>query len=687
MAIAAILLGGVQAQAAGGPAVPPHPVAARLIPESAAIAPGQTLWVDLHLEMAPGWHTYWQNPGDSGLPTTIDWKMPAGFRAGDILWPVPERFAQGTIGNYGYSGAADLLVPVTAPAGLKPGGTARLAAHASWLVCSEICIPGAADLWLGLPVTATAPPPDPKQAALFAKARARLPQKATFPVRFVSSDHELRLVVPQAALAGLDRPHAAFFPLDASAIDAAAAPTEERRTDGLALVLRRASGPTASLPAILHGDLLLTGNGGAARVFAVAAPVAAAPPTSEGAVPSPISWSQALLLAFLGGVVLNLMPCVFPVLSLKVLGLAAAVQRADERRHGYAYGAGVILSFALLGGVLLALRAAGAAVGWGFQLQSPLVVALLAYLMLAMGLSLSGVAEFDLGLAGAGSGLTRRTGVAGAFATGVLATIVATPCTAPFMGAALGFALIAPTPLALAIFVMLGIGLAAPIVAVSTVPGLARWLPRPGRWMGWFKKLLAVPLYGTVVWLLWVLSREVGPRGAVPALFGLVAVAAAVWVYGRTRFARAGGRRIGTGIAGGAVAAAVVAASILAPAGLPTTGTAGLAYRPFSAARLASLTAEHRPVFVNLTAAWCITCLFNERTALDSATVRRAFARRGIVALKGDWTRRDAAITAFLQKFGRSGVPLYLLYDRSGRVIVLPQILTVPRLHGAADKL
>ncbi|HEX5452580.1 MAG TPA: protein-disulfide reductase DsbD domain-containing protein [Stellaceae bacterium] len=691
MAIAILLPGGPPAQA-GGPAAPVDPVAARLIPEATAIAPGQTLWVDLHLEMAPGWHTYWQNPGDSGLPTTVDWKMPAGFRAGGIVWPVPERFVQGNIGNYGYAGAADLLVPVTAPAGVAPGSAAHLAAHASWLVCSDICIPGAADLRLDLPVAAAAVPPDPKEAALFAQARARLPQKPAFPVRVTASGREVRVLVPKTALAGLDRPHAAFFPLDANTIDVAAAPRTEAQPGGLAVALRRASGPTASLPATLHGDLLLTGDGGTARVFAVAAPVAAAPAAAADralAARALSSW-QALLLAFLGGVVLNLMPCVFPVLSLKVLGFATAVQRAEERRHGYAYGAGVVLSFALLGGALLGLRAAGAAVGWGFQLQSPIVVALLAYLMLAMGLSLSGAAEFGLSLAGTGGRFAARSGMAGAFSTGVLATIVATPCTAPFMGAALGFALVAPTALALAIFVMLGIGLAAPVVLLGAVPRLARWMPRPGRWMGWFKKLLALPLYGTVIWLLWVLSREVGPRGMVPALLGLAAVAAAVWVYGSTRAAGGPGRRLGAGVAGGAVAAAVFAAAILAPAGLPAlAGTAGsgLDYRPFSTARLTALTAGHRPVFVNLTAAWCITCLINERTTLDSAAVRQAFASHGIVALKGDWTRRDADITAFLQKFGRSGVPLYLLYDRTGRAVVLPQILTVPRLVDAAGKI
>ena len=387
-----------------------------------------------------------------------------------------------------------------------------------------------------------------------------------------------------------------------------------------------------------------------------------------------VGWWQALLLAFLGGIVLNLMPCVFPVLSLKVLGLAGSAHRAEQWRHGIAYAAGVILSFALLGGVLLMLRAGGAAIGWGFQLQSPVVVGLLAYLLFAMGLSLSGVAEFGAGLSGIGSRLAGGTGLAGAFATGILATIVATPCTAPFMGAALGFALIAPAPVALLIFVALGVGLALPFVLATAIPGIARRLPRPGAWMVWFKQLLAFPLYGTVAWLIWVLIQEVGPGGALAALLGLVVVGFAVWIYGRTRFVGPAGRRLGAGLGATGIAASVILAALLAPADAQPPGaqsgdpaaSSGLHYEKFSTARLDRLIAEHQPVFVNLTAAWCITCLVNERTSLDRTAVRRAFADRHIVALKGDWTRQDPEITVLLQKFGRSGVPLYLLYDKAG---------------------
>jgi thiol:disulfide interchange protein DsbD len=318
------------------------------------------------------------------------------------------------------------------------------------------------------------------------------------------------------------------------------------------------------------------------------------------------------------------------------------------------------------------------------------VVGLLAYLLFAMGLSLSGVAEFGAGLVGVGGRFAGREGLAGAFATGILATIVATPCTAPFMGAALGFALLAPAPLALAIFIALGLGLAAPLALAALIPGLARLLPRPGRWMVLLKQLLAFPLYGTVAWLIWVLIQEVGPEGALAALFGLVLVGFAVWVYGTTRLAGPTMRRIGVGLAAAGTAAALLLAVTAPPSAARPERTAtqdGLRYEAFSLARLEALKDERRPVFVNLTAAWCLTCLVNERTTLDSAAVRQAFADHQIVALKGDWTRQDPEITRQLQQFGRSGVPLYLLYDKSGTPNVLPQILTQSEVLDAIGKI
>jgi thiol:disulfide interchange protein DsbD len=667
---------------ADGPPAPTDLVKADLVAEMASISPGETVWVDLHLEMKQGWHIYWQNPGDSGLPTAIDWSLPLEFSAGHILWPVPEHFVQNGIGNYGYAGSADLLVPIAASKELATGQTTLIKAEASWLACADICIPGGATLSLNLPVAAQPSAPDPAVAPMFTAARRQLPVPAPFETRFVSAAHDYRLVVPASALTGLRNPTAMFFPIDASLIDAAAEPEVSQREDRLEILLKKAlEAPGArsiSAPATLDGVLSLRDEDGTERAFEISAnPVSAAPAESS------VAWWEALMLAFLGGIVLNAMPCVFPILSLKLLSLAkqAHGDRSQQLGHGLAYTAGVLTSFAALGGALLALRAGGQAVGWGFQLQSPIFVAVLAYLLFAMGLSLSGVFEFGASLTGTGGRIAGRSGLTGTFFTGVLATTVATPCTAPFMGAALGFALFAPAAVAIGVFLALGLGLAAPYLAATLSPGWRRVLPKPGAWMDFVKQLLAFPLYGTVAWLLWVLIQEVGPEPALGALFGLVLVAFAVWIYGRTRLAAPLGRSLGTGLAAAGSAAAIfLAASLTATGGgtLPpnTGGQGGLRYEPFTPQRLSALEAEGKPVFVNLTASWCVTCLINERVALDSEAVRKAFDERGIVPLKGDWTSQNPEITEFLQQFGRSGVPLYLLYTGNGAPLMLPQILT-----------
>jgi thiol:disulfide interchange protein len=655
-----------------------------LIAESATLAPGASLWVDLHFRIAPGWHIYWKNPGDSGVATTIDWTLPPGFSAGDIEWSIPQRFSEGGIVTYGYAESADLLVPIAVPATLSSAASVPLAAAVKWLVCREICIPGEANLALTLPVGAVGSP-DPAVAARFAATRGRLPVAAPFAAHFAVEPHELRLIVPAAALAGLARPVAAFFP-DADDVIGSADPKIEPRDGGLELVLDRSASPAAAVPATLDGVLVLHGADGTERGYLIAA-ARTAPSAAGGA----LGWWRALVFAFIGGLILNLMPCVFPILSLKLLSLVGASGGAARRHHGLAYTVGVVLSFAALGGGLIALRAGGAAIGWGFQLQSPVVVALLAYLMLGMGLSLSGVAEFGAGFAGVGDRLAGRGGLIGAFFTGVLATVVATPCTAPFMAAALGVAVIAPAALAVGIFIALGAGLAAPMLVASFVPTIARALPRPGAWMAVLKQVLAFPLYATVAWLIWVLIQEIAPPGAFAALLGLVLVGFAMWAYGSSRFAAPVPRRLGVALAGIGLATAIALAAMLPRAGVgavPQSAAAdGIAYEKFTTTRLAALNAEHKPVFVNLTAAWCITCLVNERATLDRAAVRDALAAHHVVALKGDWTRQDPDIAAFLESFGRSGVPLYLLYDGSGSATVLPQVLTQTEVIDAVGKL
>jgi thiol:disulfide interchange protein len=662
---------------AGGPPDPRDLVKAELLAESASVAPATTLWVDLHLRIKPGWHVYWRNPGDSGLPTAIDWHLPAGFSAGAVLWPVPKHLVQNGIGNYDYAGTADLLVPVTVAKELVSGDSAALVAKVSWLACADICIPGGAELSLNLPVTTAPAGSDPATEALFADVRREVPIPAPFETRFAAGTDEYRLLVPASALDGLRDPTADFFPYDGSLIDHAAAPRVSPHLDGLEIALKEAAAAARVALSTLDGVLVLRGEDGSVRAFEIAAHPALALPAENGLV-----WWQALVLAFLGGVVLNAMPCVFPILSLKLLALArqAHGHPSQQLGQGLAYAAGVLASFAGLGGTLLALRAGGQAIGWGFQLQTPVFVAVVAYLLFAMGLSLSGVVSFGLGLAGTGRRFAVRSGLTGTFFTGVLATIVATPCTAPFMGAALGFALIAPGAVAIGIFLALGFGLAAPYLAATILPGWQRVLPQPGAWMDLVKQLLAFPLYGTVAWLIWVLIQEIGPGQSLAALFGLVLVGFAAWIHGRTRLAAPLARALGAGFAAAGVAVAVMLASSFTTAGRGMVTAAvqdRLAYEPFTTARLAALEAAGKPIFVNLTADWCVTCLINERVALDSARVRYAFAARGIVALKGDWTNRNPEITALLQQFGRSGVPLYLLYGGKGKPVTLPQILTV----------
>src|SRR2546427_520251 len=403
-----------------------------------------------------------------------------------------------------------------------------------------------------------------------------------------------------------------------------------------------------------------------------------------------LALAHAMALALAGGLVLNLMPCVLPVLSVKTLALVNhAGGRAVLRRHGLAYAFGVLASFAGVAGALLALRAGGEQIGWGFQLQSPVVVTLLADVLFTVALSLSGVFVVSGRFAGAGQSLAGRAGYAGSFFTGALATVAATPCTAPFMGAAVGYAVTQPWPTALLIFETLALGLALPFLLLTLIPAWRRFLPRPGRWMERLQQALAFPLYASVAWLLWVVSQQAGSSGVAAAMAGLVLIGLAAWLYQVSREARPSWRRIATA----AVAMLALGAVVLGPvtsgrsSAQPTTRADG--WEAFSTARLAELRAAGRPVFVNVTAAWCLTCLVNERVALRSPAVAEALARKSVATLKADWTKRDLAITRVLGSFGRNGVPLYLLYPgrAAGEPEVLPQILSEGAVIDALGKL
>jgi thiol:disulfide interchange protein DsbD len=668
--VLALLFGLVAPAAAQVDAAPK--VHARLIAERDAVPPGGTVTVALELDTRKGWHTYWINPGDAGAPTEIKWTLPPGWHAGDIQWPAPQAEAVGPLMDYGYEGKPWLLVDITAPKDASEGSV-TLNAQASWLVCAEVCVPEDATVSLPLNVGTAALPPDPD----FAAARAKLPVKSPWPMRYAAGS-TLDLFVEAQPLASAHPAKAEFFPLQQGVVSGIAPQELGFANDGI--VLRLAKNKKFK-PGPLDGLLELTSTDGSKQALEVHAVQGAVPAANFGGEGSAgIGLWAALGLAFLGGLILNLMPCVLPILAMKALALAGhGGGGRHAAREGLAYGMGAILSFLGLGAAVIALRAGGTAIGWGFQLQEPIAVAGFALLIFAVGLNLSGV--FEIPGFGGGDALTRKGGVTGAFFTGVLAVAVAAPCTAPFMAAALGYAFIQPVAQSLAVFFALGLGFAAPFMVIGFSPFLLRMIPKPGMWMLRLKQALAFPMYGASVWLVWVLANEVGADGVALVLAAMVMFAAAVWIWAASRGAGPAGRGFG---AFATLLAFVASLSFLAmllraspvPA-LARAGESGIPHEAYSAARLAELRAQHRPVFINATAAWCITCLVNERIAFSSGTVRDAFAKHHVACLIADWTRRDPEITKLLEAHGRDGVPLYLYYaPGAADAEVLPQLLT-----------
>ncbi len=672
----------------GDPGDGPHATVS-LIAQNKTIVPGQKLQLAVVQKIEKGWHTYWVNPGDSGLPTTVDWSLPAGFAAADLAWPAPKRIPFGPLMSYGYEEQVILPVTVSVPANLATGSDVTLTGHANWLVCSNVCVPEEADLKLVLPAAAGPAAPDPANAATFAAALAQIPTDNPFAAKATYDKDRISLHVATGDAGKLT--DVGFFPLNEGVIDNDAAPKVTTGRDGVTVTLTRAKDnakPLTAFDGVLTFHDASTGENDSSHAIRIAAP-AVAGTISAGATPT-IGFGafiEAVLLAIAGGIVLNLMPCVLPVLSIKALSLVRHAQSAprEVRMQGLAYAAGVLVSFAVVAGALIALRAAGAEIGWGFQLQSPVFLTIMIYVLFAVGLSLSGVFTVGDGVAGLGSGLADREGYSGSFFTGALATLVATPCTAPFMAAAIGFAITQPWFVSFAVFEAIGVGLALPYVALAFSPGARRFLPKPGAWMNSFKQVLAFPVYGTAVWLAFVLSSEAGSIGVTAALAGLVLIAFAAWLYEAVRLGEGTGRKVG--LAG--VALAVVAAFLLiritdmsdASAAVADNGPAapgGVSWQPFTQAKLDAARAEGKPVFVDFTADWCITCKVNERVALTDQAVKDAFAAQGIVALRGDWTRRDGEITRILEANGRGGVPLYLFYAKGAgdKPVILPQILT-----------
>ncbi len=682
----------------GGPGpVKAQHLTAELVSLGPAIAPGGTQEVGLVLTIDEHWHVYWINAGDSGEPPKVTWTLPQGFTAGAMQFPIPERLPLGPFMDFGYEDEVAFPIAISAASTVKPGPV-HLDAQISWLVCAQVCVPGKAHLGIDLTVQPGAPPPsqEPQVGALgeaMTLIPKPLPARAKFSVTADAKQFLLTLVD------GTHETDAEFYPYDKDPTDIIVNSAEqmiESKRDGVRLYIPRSPDLTA-LPATLHGVLKLADTE-AYEVSAPVVPVASVgnpPASTDSSSASGVTALGAIGLAFLGGIILNLMPCVFPVLFLKGLALVqsagAVEERAHMRRHGLVYALGILVSFWAIVAVLLVLRSTGSHAGWGFQLQSPAFLAMLASFMFFFALSLAGQFDIGLSLTSVGGSLAQKQGYAGSFFTGVLATVVATPCTAPLMGAAIGFALAQKAGLTFAVFTALALGLAAPYVLLSWQPAWAKMLPKPGAWMEVLKQFTAVPLFATAIWLAWVYGQLYAPGSGVNQLALLLScflvLAIAGWVLGRwpaqwpSRIVAlvliALGLAIPLSQTRGSRQVGETAAAEPQPGAAAGTGTQ-VAWQPYSEQALDAARAAGHPVFIDFTAAWCLSCQFNEKAVLKSAEVESALQHGNVVTMKADWTNDDPEITKKLASVGRAGVPTYVVYPAAAAspADVLPELLT-----------
>lgn len=672
-------------------------VEAELVSEVKTIRPAQPFWVALRLKMAPHWHVYWINPGDAGQAPGIDWTLPEGFQAGEIQWPYPKRVWMDEFVNFGYEDEVLLMVQITPPDDLDPEQVVELKAAAEWLVCKDVCIPESGEVSLSLAVQDGPPETDPQWLKAFAETRARLP--------LTQSDWQIEAAVEDSSLVIAATPPAwfsgtlgktTFFPYEEFLIHNAAEQGFEKAGDSYRITVPLAVA-REDLPEKMTG-ILVTDSGwrgeGSEKALEIAVPVAAKLRAASGTRGG--SGLNSLLLAlgfaFVGGMILNLMPCVLPVLSLKILSF---VQQAGEDRrkvfhHGLMFTFGVLASFWVLAGALLLLRAGGEQLGWGFQLQSPSFIVFLAVFLFLFGLSLFGVFEIGTSLMGVGQNASAKSGGFGSFMSGVTATVVATPCTAPFMGSALGFALSQPALVAMLIFTALGLGMAAPYVVLASSPALMRFVPKPGLWMESLKQFMGFLLMATVIWLTWVLGNQAGVNAVVLLLFVLLFVSVGGWILGRWGNPVKEKRTRLTAQIGAALLILVPLYLFIANLDLfavtpsangnPAAAKSGegISWQPFSPQLVQELRNQGKPVFIDFTASWCLSCQVNKKVAFGSLEVQEAFARLGVNALIADWTSRDETITRALAEFGRNSVPLYVLYgsDPKREPLILPELIT-----------
>jgi len=647
-------------------------VTASLVSSYDSVAPGQEFYVALRTVLDEHWHTYWRNPGDSGEPVQMEWELPEGVTASEINWPLPRTIPTGPIINYGFEGAPLFPVKFKISPDAKPGSVITLHSNFYYLVCKDVCIPeqGSASL----PIAVGEPIEDTRWKTEIGAALADTPKRGDVKGGIKKSGETLEVTFTN--LPEGDFSKAYFFPYEQGVLGHSEAQVLTSGSEGLRLATKADYIWDDATPKAFHGVLTYEKDGqlkGTEVSLAVGQSLdigaAVVPKAASGGV---TLWT-AVIGALIGGLILNLMPCVFPVISIKALSIAKSAhgERAKIRHEAWLYTAGVIATFLLLTVILLTLKAAGAEIGWGFQLQSPKVVAVLAVLLFAIGLNLLGAFEFGSGLQNTGAGLTQKSGAAGSFFTGALAVIVATPCTAPMMAGAVGYALAAPAIITLAVFMALAIGFALPFLLIAYVPGLLSKLPKPGPWMVRFKEILAFPMFAAAIWLVWVLSLQAGEGGVLFALTAMLAVGLAIWFFKRK----------------GVIGKALGALSILAAIALPISITANavstnisagkLEAEAWSPARVAELQAEGRPIFVDFTAAWCVTCKVNEKVVLNKTKTQKLFNDTNTAFLVADWTNKDDVIAAELAKYGRAGVPLYLVYsNNSVSPAILPQVLS-----------
>ncbi len=706
-----------QAQSSASAMVVTEQVRAELMahaPQGAG--PGKTVWLGLQLIHQPEWHTYWKNSGDSGQATSLAWTLPEGVTAGEIAWPAPKKIPIGSLANYGYENTVLLPVPLTISSTFKPSFLSNemvVKLKAAWLVCKKECIPQEGEFALKIPVnSSTAVNGAAFDAAFKAAPRALLTSleaAGTPQSRGLLQNNALQFEVQGLPVAWRGKT-LDFFPETAEVIETGAAGTQEWQgavwRASVPLSSQRSNSP-ALVPLVLAADvdgarqsyraeLKVTG------AWPQLAAVAQVPPALEAALKAnaaasippasapPIGLIAALLGALLGGLILNLMPCVFPVLAIKVMGFAKnANDLRSHRISAIAYSVGVVLSFVALGGLMLALRSAGEQLGWGFQLQSPAVVATLAVLFTTIGLNLAGLFEFGMFLPSGLATAQARNPTLNAFFSGVLAVAIASPCTAPFMGASLGLAIGLPAHEALLIFAALGVGMAIPFVLAACVPAVARALPRPGAWMDTLRKLMAFPMFATVVWLVWVLGQQSGIDGAGALLALLVALAFAIWALTLAGRQRTRSRTVFAAISIALFAGLMSAFGpfILKPQAAGALAAAGDRWQTWEPGRVDQLLASGPPVFVDFTAAWCVTCQVNKKTTLGHADVLADFDAKKVVLLRADWTRRDPAITAALGQLGRNGVPLYVVYKPGAAPVLLSELLSVEDVRAELAKL